>query len=114
VQEGVSQWLEGGDPAREDAFTAAVLQEGRLLPLLTLEGPFQSLAADDVPIAYAESLSAVAHLLRLKGEAGIERLLAVLGDRVPSEEALPTAFGLSYPELQRSWEAHLRKVPPKR
>lgn len=111
LQEGVSQWLEGGDPAREDHVVAAALAEGRLFPLLTLEAPFQVLPADAVAMAYAESLSAVAHVLRLRGEAGVVRLLAALGDRVPSEEALPTALALSYPELQKSWELHLRKVP---
>ncbi|HEV8254143.1 MAG TPA: tetratricopeptide repeat protein [Vicinamibacteria bacterium] len=108
LQEGISQWLEGGDPAREDALVAAALRTGRVLPLLTLEGPFQSLAPEDLPLAYAESLSAVAHLLRRKGEAGVVRLLSALGDRLPSEEALPVALGWSYPELQQDWEQYLR------
>jgi tetratricopeptide (TPR) repeat protein len=108
LQEGISQWLEGGDPAREDAVVAAASRAGRVLPLLTLEGPFQSLAPDDLPLAYAESLSAVAHILRRKGEPGVVRLLSALSDRLPSEEALPVALGWSYPELQQDWEQHLR------
>jgi len=107
LQEGVSQWLEGGDPAREDAVVARAAREGRLLPLLTLEGPFQGLAPFDLPLAYSESLSAVAHVLRKRGEAGIVRLLAALSDRLPSEEALPVALALSYSEFQKSWEDHL-------
>ena len=108
LQEGISQWLEGGDPARQDARRRRRARaEGRLLPLLTLEAPFQSLPATDVPLAYAESLSAVAHILRMRGEAGVGRLLAGLGDRLPSEEALPVALALSYPEFQKSWEAQL-------
>ena len=47
------------------------------------------------------------HVLRLRGEAGLGRLLAALGDRLPSEEALPVALGLSYAEFQRSWQEHL-------
>jgi peptidase MA superfamily protein len=109
LQEGISQWLEGGDPARQDAMVTAAAVSGRLLPLLTLEAPFQTLPATDVPLAYAESLSAVAHILRRSGEAGVGRLLASLGDRLPSEEALPVALALSYPEFQKSWEAHLRR-----
>ena len=116
LHEGIAQWLEGGDPARQDATVAAAAARGHLLPLLTLEAPFQSLPAADVPLAYAESLSAVAHLIRIRGEAGVGRLLAGLGDRLPSEEALPVAIALSYPEFQRSWEAQLRKPssPPAR
>jgi tetratricopeptide (TPR) repeat protein len=111
LQEGISQWLEGGDPRREDAVVAAALRQGRLLPLLTLEGPFQSLPPDQVGLAYAESLSAVAHIVRTRGEAAIVRLLAGLGDRLPAEEALPVALALSYPEFQRSWEETLRALP---
>ena len=109
LQEGIAQWLEGGDPGRQDQVVAAASSGGRLLPLLTLEAPFQSLPARDVPLAYAESLSAVAHILRIRGEAGVGRLLAGLGDRLPSEEALPVAIALSYPEFQKSWEAQVRR-----
>ena len=115
LQEGIAQWLEGGDPGRQDAFVGAAATGGRLLPLLTLEAPFQSLPATDVPLAYAESLSAVAHILRIRGEVGVGRLLAGLGDRLPSEEALPVALALSYPEFQKSWETQLRRpVSPTR
>ena len=107
LQEGVSQWLEGGDPNRDDEAVARAAREGRLHALLTLEGPFQGLPPAEVPLAYSESLSAVAHVLRKRGEAGIVRLLAALSDRLPSEEAMPVALALSYPEFQKSWEAYL-------
>ena len=110
LQEGVSQWLEGGDPNREDIAVAALLRDGKLMPLLTLEAPFQTLPPEELAVAYAESLSAVAHILRRSGPDGVVRLLAALGDRLPSEEALPTAIALSYPEFQKSWEAHLQIV----
>jgi tetratricopeptide (TPR) repeat protein len=111
LQEGISQWLEGGDPGRDDAVVAKATREGQLLPLLTLEGPFQSLPAMDLSMAYAESLSAVAHILRKRGEPGVVRLLAALSDRLPSEEAMPVALALSYPEFQRSWEEYLTSTP---
>lgn len=113
LQEGISQWLEGGDPAREDAVMAAAARAGLLLPLLTLEAPFQSLSTADASLAYAESLSAVAHMLRRSGEAGVVRLIAALGDRLPSEEALPVALALSYPEFQKTWEEYLRTIDAK-
>ena len=61
----------------------------------------------DLALAYSESLSAVAHVLRKRGEAGVVRLLAALSDRLPSEEAMPVALALSYPEFQKSWEEYL-------
>ena len=108
LQEGISQWLEGGDPNREDATVAALARDGKLMPLLTLEAPFQTLPPAELAAAYAESLSAIAHILRRSGPDGLVRLLAALGDRLPSEEALPTAIALSYPEFQKSWEDYLR------
>jgi hypothetical protein len=78
------------------------------MPLLRLEAPFQTLAPAEITAAYAESLSAVAHIIRRSGPDGVVRLLAALGDRLPSEEALPTAIALSYPEFQQSWEGYLR------
>jgi tetratricopeptide (TPR) repeat protein len=112
LHEGIAQWLEGGDPGRDDPAVATALREGRVLPLLTLEAPFQTLPPTAVTLAYAESLSAVGHILRKRGEAGVGRLLSALGDGFPSEEALPIALALSYPEFQKSWEETLRTVPP--
>jgi tetratricopeptide (TPR) repeat protein len=111
LQEGVSQWLEGGDPNREDAAATALARDGKLMPLLTLEAPFQTLPPPEMAAAYAESLSAIAHILRRSGPDGVVRLLAALGDRLPSEEALPTALALSYPEFQKNWEDYLREGP---
>ncbi len=108
LQEGIAQWLEGGDPTREDASLSERAREGRLPALLRLEAPFRTLDEADAAVAYSASLSAVAHVLRLRGEGGLARLLSALGDSMPSEEALPVALALSYPEFQRSWEENLR------
>lgn len=103
LQEGISQWLEGSQPAREDPRLAKAAREGRLLPLVSLEGPFGSLSEPDAELAYAQSLSVVGFILKRSHEAGLVRLLSALGDRLPSEEALPVALALSYPELQKAW-----------
>lgn len=107
LQEGIAQWLEGGDSARGDAMLAAAVREHRLLPLVTLEAPFDALSEKDAILAYAQSLSAVAYIVHRSGEAGIVRLLSALGDRLPSEEALPVALAISYPELQKAWSDQL-------
>ena len=92
-----------------DYLVLQTLSQGmdRLLPLVTLEGPFDSLPERDAKLAYAQSLSAVAFIVRRSSEAGIVRLLAALGDGLPSEEALPVALALSYPELQKAWSEQL-------
>lgn len=107
LQEGISQWLEGGDPGREDARLAALARKGGLASLVTLEGPFDDLAAADAELVYAQSLSAVNFILVHSGETGLVRLLSALGDRMPSEEAIPVTLALSYPELQKAWTQSL-------
>jgi hypothetical protein len=108
LQEGIAQWLEGGDPARDDGQLAPLARAGRIQSLLTLEGPFRGLGEAEANLVYAQSLSAVNHILRKSGEPALIRLLLALGDRLPSEEALPVALGQSYPEFQKSWEQSLR------
>jgi hypothetical protein len=108
LQEGIAQWLEGGDPAREDAVLAPAARARKLQSLLTLEGPFRGLSEAEANVVYGQSLAAVTHILRLRGEPGLVRLVLALGDRLPSEEALPVALGLSYPEFQRSFEEYLK------
>jgi tetratricopeptide (TPR) repeat protein len=108
LQEGIAQWLEGGDSARDDAQLAPLARAGRLASLLTLEGPFRGLGEAEANLVYAQSLSAVNHILHKNGEAGLVRLLLALGDRLPSEEALPVALGQSYPEFQQGWVQSLR------
>jgi hypothetical protein len=108
LQEGIAQWLEGSDPTRNDAGLAALARAGQLPSLVSLEGPFHALPDAQAQLAYAASLSAVAHVIRKRGEAGVVRLVSALGDKLPSEEALPVALALSYPEFQASWTDQLR------
>lgn len=110
LQEGVAQWLEGGDPEREDRSVAEELRSGDLLALHTLEAPFHERVEPDVRLAYAASLSATAHLLRTRGVQGLIRLIESLGAGVPSEDALAQAIGMSYAEFQKTWERHLSSV----
>jgi hypothetical protein len=96
LQEGISQWLEGGDPAREDSRLAPLARAGHLASLLTLEGPFQAVPPDELHQAYAVSLSAAAAFCgsRRSGSAAAAR---GPGRRTSSEEALPVAVSMSYP-----------------
>lgn len=112
LHEGIAQWLEGGDPGRHDAIVARLLRERRLVALAALEGPFKSLPLDKASVAYAESLSAVNHIMRSRGEDGVTRLLAALADGIPAEEALVVALAESYPEFQLGWERHLAAAGP--
>ena len=72
---GIAEWLEGADAAHDDAIVVAALREQRVVSLLALDSGFRHLSAADATLAYAESHSAVAHILRTRGEPGLKRLL---------------------------------------
>ncbi len=110
LHEGLAQWLEGGDPEREDGTLARRARRSRLRSLESLEPPFVGLSEADATVAYAQSLSAVAYLLRRGGEAGVRALVDALGRGLSTRQALEAAFALGYSDLQREWEAHLAGV----
>jgi hypothetical protein len=112
LQEGIAEWLEGADAARDDAIALAALREQRLVSLLALDSGFRQLSAADATLAYAESHSAVAHILRTRGEPGLKRLLAALGDGLPIEEAFVVALADSYSEFHHAWTARLLAAAP--
>ncbi len=107
LQEGLAQWLEGGDPAREDATLAKLARQTALPRLESLEQAFMDLPEARAQVAYAESLSAVAYILKNHGEDGVRRLIAALATGLKAGEALPAAIGLTYADLQRGWEQRL-------
>jgi tetratricopeptide (TPR) repeat protein len=108
LQEGLAQWFEGSDPDRDDAMLAPLARSGGLPRIESLEPPFVGLSEARAAVAYAQSLSVVAHLFRRGGEAGMRRLIGALAAGIPAAEALPATYSLSYAALQRDWEAHLK------
>ena len=107
LHEGLAQWLEGGDPEREDKGLARRARSSPPRLLESLEPPFVGLSEADAKVAYAQSLSAVAYLLRRGGEPGVRSLIDALSRGLSTREALGTAYALSYAELQREWQEHL-------
>lgn len=108
LHEGLAQWFEGADPAREEKALAALARSGGLLPLESLEKPFVGLTEARAAVAYAQSLSAVAHLFRRGGEDRVRRLIEALAAGIPAAEALPATLALTYGDFQRDWEVHLK------
>jgi tetratricopeptide (TPR) repeat protein len=104
LQEGLAQWLEGGDPWREDAALARIARSSPLPRLESLEEPFVGLSEGQALLAYAGSLSAVSYIVKQYGFDGVRRVIASLALGRTGAEALPTALGLRYADLQRSWE----------
>jgi hypothetical protein len=108
LHEGIAQWLEGGDPAREDAPLASRARQAPLPRLESLESSFVTLSKPAAANAYAASLSAVAHIVKLRGEAGLRQLIVALAEGHAIADALPRALQMSYADLQSGWERRVR------
>ncbi len=107
LQEGLAQWLEGGDPGREDKGLVSLARSTQLPKLESLERPFVGLPEARAQLAYAGSLSAVAYIMKQYGTDGLRRIVAALAAGQKPAEALPAAIGLSYADLQKAWEQKL-------
>jgi tetratricopeptide (TPR) repeat protein len=107
LQEGLAQWLEGGDPGREDAALARLARSNPLPRLAALEEPFVGLSEGQALLAYAGSLSAVSYIVKQYGIDGVRRVIASLALGRTAADALPTSLGVTYADLQRAWEQKL-------
>jgi len=108
LHEGLAQWLEGGDPDREDPALARRARLSRLPRLESLERPSWPLRGRRGGGLRPEPLGRRAPAeAAWRGRCAPAHRGPPRGQ--PAAEALPTAFALSYGELQRDWEAHLAR-----
>ena len=111
LQEGIAQFLDGTDVVAVE--NRLRKDQGALVPLFRIEGPFRDRDAQGREQAYRQSASAVSFLVSRIGRSGLLFLIQRLGDGRPFDRAL-LETGLSYTELQQAWESSLRlKQNPK-
>jgi hypothetical protein len=72
------------------------------MPLQALVGQFPT-TAERFYLAYAESVSAVAYLVREKGEEALVRLIRSYADGVTDDEAFQAAVGLDLAGFEKAW-----------
>lgn len=78
---------------------------GDLIPLATLNTGFSS--ARTIGLAYHQSSVVVEYLVERFGDAGLQKLLKAFATGQSQEEALQSALGLTFAELQTSFDAFL-------
>jgi hypothetical protein len=102
LDEGFAQYFEPGDPDDQIQYVRRAAEEGRVLPLSHISGTFGS-DPDRVRLAYAESVSALAYMFQIGGEAEFERLTTALSQGGSFREALQAGFGMSLEEFEAGW-----------
>lgn len=99
LNEGLAEWIERASQARPPLSRAerqtlrAAIEDGRWLTLRRLAPSFSGLGDLEARLAYTVSTAAADWLLRNSDAAGRARLLALLGEGRPDDEALRAVLG---------------------
>jgi len=112
LDEGISQWISDGiaeiiTSRERSVFDGAVLSD-KLFSLRSLSEDFPE-DEESLLLAYEESKSFVEFIIHRFGRDGLLRVLKHLEAGNDIEEAVRKTFSLSFDQLERRWQSHLRK-----
>lgn len=113
LNEGVAVYLSEGFTASDRTSVEAAASGGRLMPLRALGSEFP-MTAERFYLAYAESVSAVAFLVREQGTPALVKLIRSYADGVTDDEAFSAAVGTDLAGFENAWLADLGADPPTR
>lgn len=95
IHEGLAQYMEGERiESRLDAEELALLARGQ---------------AGGVRGFYLEALAFVEYLMRRRGQAGMNEMLATLGTTASLEQAFEQAYGTGYQRTRQAWRETLQR-----
>jgi tetratricopeptide (TPR) repeat protein len=109
LNEGLAQALEPRSSSPYALMLAHLFAEGKEIPFVALERPFNNLSPLQAEFAYAESLALVQYLTARYGMDDVLRVLHRIGDGEASEAALRSVTHSDYEELQRQVADYLAK-----
>ena len=111
LTEGTSVWEERRarpEWGRESDFTfVQALEAGKTLKLETLNDGFTD--PRTISLAYYQASLVVEHIVDTQGEAALHRLLRAYGQGLEEDVALKDALGVSWAQLQVSFDARIAK-----
>ncbi len=107
LNEGLASHFEQRPQSSYPLVLKRVEQENGYLPLSELCAPFQSLPAEQIVLAYAESQSVTNYLQQTYGWSGLRALLEAYADGLGCSQGLQRSLGLGLPQLERDWQAWL-------
>lgn len=111
--EGLAVYLSEGYTPGDRSLVEGAARRRELWPLTALAGQFPTEPAKTY-LAYAESVAAIDHLVRIDGEDALLNLVAAYADGPTDDEAFTKALGRDLGEFQDGWLAELGAEPPER
>lgn len=113
LNEGLATYLSQGYDASDRARVSDAAASGELIPLTGLTGNFPT-TYDRFALAYAESTSAVDHLVRTYDRDALISLVRSYREGLTDDEAFERAVGQDVAGFQADWFAALGAVEPVR
>jgi hypothetical protein len=113
LNEGLAVYLTEGYAANWRSSLRDGVADDRLLPLGAIATVFPT-AADGADLAYAESVSAVAHMVDRYGKDALVRLVRAYADGVSDDEAFTAGLGVTLAEFEADWLASIDASAPER
>ena len=111
--EGLAVYLSEGYTRGDRRLVEDSVNSGDLLPLTALTGQFPT-DADKTYLAYAESVSAIDHLVRTYGRPALFALVESYADGLTDDEAFTRALGVDLAGFQLDWLKGLGADTPER
>lgn len=111
LNEGLATYLSEGYKARDRQTVEAAARAETLIPLDGLVGQFPT-TREGFFLAYAESVSALDHLIQQHGEAAMVGLIRSYADGVTDDAAFEAAIGMDVAAFNADWFASLGAVVP--
>ncbi len=112
VNEGLAVYLSEGYGPFDRNEVADAVDRGDLLPLTALTGQFPT-DPDKTSLAYAESVSAIDHLVGISNQDTLLTLITSYRDGLTDDEAFSRALGVDVAGFQAGWLAELGADVPK-
>ncbi len=111
VNEGLAVYLSEGYTPGDRNYVSDAVDRRELLPLTALTGQFPT-EPEKTYLAYAESVSAIDHLVRTDGEPALYALIDAYAAGLTDDEAFTKALGRDVEAFQAGWLDELGAETP--
>jgi hypothetical protein len=113
LNEGLAVYLTEGYASNWRSSLRDGVAEGTLLPLGAIANVFPT-SSDGADLAYAESVSAVSHMVDRYGKDALVRLVRAYADGVSDDEAFTAGLGVTVAGFEADWLESIGASPPER
>lgn len=113
LNEGLAVYLSEGFTSSDRRAVERVAKDGTIIPLEGLAGAFPT-TFERFTLAYAESTSAVDHIIKTYGREALISLIRSYATGITDDEAFTAALGVDMAAFEKEWLSSLGAIAPVR